>query len=247
MPQARRVFILGAGFSKSAGMPLATELLPLLAHKIDVQEMQNWLEDLSRRLDWLSGGGSGIASGQANIEQVFHNAYFDIEYFRLRQHLSPVRRQDGPGTPWSHAESIHSWLSFLEDALCDVILEEDSKADLSSIVRWAESIGENDSVLTFNYDTLVERALTSLGRSWNHGIGLNDVKGISVHKYHGSIDWIISHRSQSPTKLDLLYDKPNLNRSDGDTQNVEDDFRLWRCTSRSQLLKWISGRELQSV
>lgn len=31
MTDSTRVFILGAGFSKPAGMPLATEVLPMLA------------------------------------------------------------------------------------------------------------------------------------------------------------------------------------------------------------------------
>jgi len=37
------------------------------------------------------------------------------------------------------------------------------------INRWAESVDVHDSVLTFNYDTLVERALAGAGKTWNHG------------------------------------------------------------------------------
>ena len=102
MSQVKRVFILGAGFSKPAGMPLATELLDLILQKLQSEEMQpeemdQWLGGLRERLHWLSD--SGQQSRPLNIEEVFHYAHFDVEVFRLKQQLSPIGRYDGPGTP----------------------------------------------------------------------------------------------------------------------------------------------------
>jgi hypothetical protein len=247
MPQAKRVFILGAGFSKPAGMPLATELLPLLAEKLEHDEMQDWLDGLRDRLDWLSGSGQQTGSFTLNIEQVFHYAHFDIEAHRLRQHLAPVGRHDGPGTPWKASESITVWLSYLEDTLRDVILETENQADLAPITRWAKSVDAGDTVVTFNYDTLVERALLGVGKTWNHGTGREGDSGIAVCKLHGSIDWIVAHRRESFSKLDLLFDKTNANSSDQNTEHVEDDCRLWRCQGRDQLQRWLSDRDLQSI
>jgi hypothetical protein len=252
MTYAKRVFILGAGFSKPAGMPLATELLPLLCEKLqpdedEPDEMREWLDDLQQRLAWLSGSDQQTGSFTANIEQVFHYAHFDIEVYRLRQDLASVGRGDGPGTPWKRAESILAWLSYLERDLCDVILEKDAEADLEPITRWAKTLGAHDSVVTFNYDTLVERALTEVGKPWNHGMPKEPDGGIAVLKLHGSIDWIVAHRSDPLSKLDLLFDKENENRREHNTGHVEDDCRLWRCRMREQLQKWISGRALQGV
>jgi hypothetical protein len=67
-----------------------------------------------------------------------------------------------------------------------------------------------------------------------------------VFKLHGSIDWIVAHRSESFHDLDLLFDKKNANRSDGKTGHIEDDCRLWRCRAPEQLRKWIEGRALQA-
>lgn len=106
-------------------MPLATELLPLLSQRLEVAEMQEWLDGLRDRLAWLAGCDEKAGESSLNIEQVFHIAHFDIEAHRLRQHLAPVGRWDGPGTPWNAAESIVAWLSHLEDALRDVILQTD--------------------------------------------------------------------------------------------------------------------------
>ncbi len=50
MGDLKRVFILGAGFSNPAGMPLATELLPLLLDKLQLSERRKWVDDLCRRL-----------------------------------------------------------------------------------------------------------------------------------------------------------------------------------------------------
>jgi hypothetical protein len=102
MAHMKRAFILGAGFSKAAGMPLATDVLPLIAEKLQHEEMQEWLDSLRERLDWLSGDSQ--QPRRLNIEAVFHYAHFDVEVHRLKQHLAPVGRHDGPGTPWNDAE-----------------------------------------------------------------------------------------------------------------------------------------------
>ncbi len=247
MPQAKRVFILGAGFSKPAGMPVATELLPLLIQRLPHDEMREWLDSLRQRLDWLSEIDRSGDSFALNIEEVFHYAHFDIEVHRLTQQLSPAGQQDGPGTSWNMAESIEAWLPRLEDALRDVIIEEEGRADLTPISRWAKAIDTCDSVLKFNYDTLAERSLSGIGKAWNHGTGREGDDGIAVCKLHGSIDWIVAHRSESFSKLDLLFDKENANRRETNTGSVEDDCRLWRCQTVEQLQKWISGRNLQAI
>jgi len=247
MAHAKRVFILGAGFSVPAGMPLATELLPLLETKLQLDEMRQWLDGLGERLAWLSGINQQAGSFKLNIEQVFHYAHFDMEVHRLRQHLAPVGRQDGPETPWNYAESIRAWLSYLEEALHDVIFETEEQGNLMPITRWAETVKAADSVVTFNYDTLVERALTGCGKTWNHGTGREGDSGIAVFKLHGSIDWIVAHRSECFSKLDLVFDKENANRSEQNTGHIEDDCRLWRCWTRQQLQEWISGCDVQSI
>lgn len=239
-----RVFILGAGFSKAAGMPLATELLEPIARRLDLVEMEGWLKRLSERLAWLQGGDSG-SPFKLNIEQVFHFAHFDAETQRLLQHLEPVGRHDGPGTAWHQAHAIDAWLSYLERELCDVVVESQAVADTTSIDRWTNSIRDGDTILTFNYDTLVEQSFDKLEKKWNHGTSADGEPGSSVFKLHGSINWIVARREESFSKLDLIFDKRNENRGEDQTGFVEDDFRLWRCRESDQLGTWIQGRHLQ--
>ena len=61
---AKRVFILGAGFSKQAGMPLAIELTPLIINKFkedDLEEALSWFEWLKQRIEWLEAGGGALS------------------------------------------------------------------------------------------------------------------------------------------------------------------------------------------
>lgn len=206
-------------------MPLATDLVPLLVDELKLDDMRDWLEGMRGRLEWLQEPACGMSPRKLNIEEVFHHAYFDIEVHRLRQHLEPVGRHDGPGTAWNTGESISAWLSYLEETLRDVISASDDRADLETIVRWADGVNAEDLVVTFNYDTLVERALSAVGRDWNHGFSDQDV-GLPVYKVHGSIDWIVAHRCEQFSELDLLFDKDNANRSNHDTGHVEDDCCL---------------------
>lgn len=228
-------------------MPLATDLLPLLSEECDLEDMRAWLDGMQERLQWLAGGDPQPPDEfKLNIEEVFHLATFDIESFRLKQQLCPVGREDGPGTPWNYAEAISSWLHDLEETLRDVLVQQEKQADLTAIRRWAAAVTETDAVMTFNYDTLVERALAERDMAWHHGTD-REGEGIGVHKLHGSIDWIVAHRSEAFSKLDLLFAKENRNGSDTNSGHTEEDYRLWRCRTWGQLEKWIAGRDLQSV
>jgi len=118
---------------------------------------------------------------------------------------------------------------------------------LQPALRWAESIRSGDSIVSFNYDTIVERALTRLGKTWNHATSRESDSGVPVHKLHGSIDWISIDRLSSWSKLDLLFEKENVNRTEASTGNAEDDLRLWRCRSASQMRRGVRARDLQLV
>jgi len=250
MSHPKRVFILGAGFSKPAGMPLATELLPRILKSPDFvasdgtpTEMQDWLKHLSERLDWLNRNDRECDPFNLNIEKVFHYAPFDIEAQRLKHHLEPVGQYNGSETPRDTAELIEWWLRLLENALIDLIFERETQADLRPIMRWAERVNDGDSVLTFNYDTLVEQGLSGVGKAWNHWIGRNGDSGIPAFKLHGSIDWIVVDRDREFSNGDLLFDNQNLSRKG----HVEDDCRLWRYKEREELGDNLDNRDLQKI
>jgi len=253
----KRVFIFGAGFSKPAGLPLATELLPLLEERLDIPEARQWIQDFNETVAWLEGDNGKPSQFKLNIEQFFHLAHFAIESYRLGQHCELVGRFDGPDTPWNYAEGIEDWLHYLEEALWDELYEHQQSADLSPIVRWAECVHQSDCVITFNYDTLAETALEIVEKKWCHGFSKEKPsESAQVLKLHGSIDWIVADKGDELSKCDRLFEKQNLNRADKQATEVEEDheqtrdveeaYCLWRCRSREQL-SWIKDRDVQQV
>jgi hypothetical protein len=248
----RRVFILGAGFSKQGGMPLAAELTPLLLQKfkdIDDQEVLQWFDWLKERILWLEKKSSS-GETKINIEEVFDLAKFDVEAWRLEHHRCLVGRTAGQ-TPWQTAKHIDTWLGYMEEDLVDIIHEHQKKADITSIIKFAKCLGSNDVVLTFNYDTLLETALTQAGISWCHGFKNEQNTGVTICKMHGSIDWLIMGRNVSShfNSVDLLFRKDDQNRnntvSDKPASELEFDYELVRVKNDKFLEAFVSSRHLQ--
>jgi hypothetical protein len=158
-----RVFVLGAGFSKQARMPLATELTRLVLEELELkehEELQAWLAHFRERVALAEGEGSTPSGFALNIEQMLDFAEFDEELWRMKQQLAPVGRGDG-ATPWSKANAISTWLGYVQESLAHVIWDAQAKADTGPIERFSNHLAPDDTVVTFNYDTLLEGALST--------------------------------------------------------------------------------------
>lgn len=235
--ESKRVFILGAGFSKPAGMPLATELTQLVLDTPRLKglgEMQEWLSDFQNRLKAAEGAGVDFS---LNVEQLFDYAKYDEELWRMRQQLAPVGRHAGQ-TPWNLAHAVSCWLSYIGEELVHVIWRAQRGAKLESIQRLTDHLRETDTVVTFNYDTLVEMALSASGKAWNHGLNDASSGGTAVLKMHGSIDWLMLERrpENELEKFVKLFSKSDADVEDTDaTPPDEEEYRweLWRAKDSS--------------
>ncbi len=243
----KRIFILGAGFSKMAEMPLATDLTNHLGDKFradDLEDALEWLGYLQQRIEWLGGGKpKGI-----NIEEVFDLAQFDIELWKMRQQLCQLGRNCGD-TSWQNVEGIEAWLSYMEDDLLDVIWEEQKKARLDPIMRFSTHLNSDDVVLTFNYDTLLEQSLEQQNKKWYYGFEQEKGSGVKILKMHGSINWIMVRRDQKNNfDYPLLFKKTDLNVENHGTEAPdEDEYKLvlLRVPDKN-LASQIENRDLQS-
>jgi len=244
----KRVFILGAGFSKQAGMPLATELTGCLLKKSEEyndQEMLGWFDYFKQRISWIQS-----TTGEISVEQVFDLAKFDTELWKMKQHLCPVGRQYGD-TPWNASEGIEAWLDHMQDDLRDIIWGEQKKAqkNLELICRSSKHLNSDDAVLTFNYDTLLENSLSQQKKPWHYGFKREKGTGISIFKMHGSINWLVTQRGNSQNFQDtsLLFRKEDKNKQEGGEryeEEVEYDFELLRVPDE-RLGSFIENRDLQ--
>ncbi len=209
-PNRKRVFILGAGFSKPAGMPDACGLTDLLLNAKFIRDnegLQAWIASLRKRISALHAEPetSGVVS--VNVEQLFDYAAFDRELWLMRQHGCSTTF--GPATPLAHANTIGSWLYMMEYFLVGILIQAQEDANSSSLPTLADRLRNGDTVMTFNYDTLLECALAGCGRTWSHGFETEKSGDVTVLKLHGSIDWWLAPRERLSERTLILADIGN--------------------------------------
>jgi len=222
----KRVFIIGAGFSKHAGLPLATELTGLFTEKFkeyDQNDAIEWLQHLEDLLGGLKGKQRG--SYRVNYEELFDLAGIEMELWKMEQHRCPVGRMSGD-TPWDMADSIESWLKQMEDDLSEIIWTQQKVAkNLDYVSLFVKQLTPNDVVVTFNYDTLIENALNDISKKYQYGFTVENGEGIQILKMHGSINWATVLRDQAKNfNYTLLFKKKDENRRDDNMPSEEEEY-----------------------
>lgn len=198
------VLVLGAGASKSYGdsptgcrMPIATDFFPIF-NKLDISSHP-----------WVSVGAilnfAQVAYGMSYSD--FTKADFDIEEFHseAEARYETARRSGDEGLDLFLGFKTYTELVFL---FASVINEIQNGPPSRSHRQLARSLSPNDAVITFNWDSLMERALKiETGWSIDHGYafkpkcvfrdGWSEVEGVSaqqtsptVLKLHGSANWL---------------------------------------------------------
>ena len=121
--EVKRVFILGSGFSRAAGLPTSAGLTgELLNYAWDNQywvdpDAKDWAKSLLDRLRLLEKTES------VNFEQFFDYARFYEEAFRMRRQIQSFFEQMD-----DTAESIERWLFHLQEALVDLLWKKQGEA-----------------------------------------------------------------------------------------------------------------------
>jgi hypothetical protein len=183
----KRVFILGAGFSKHAGLPLAPQLTELLIER--AMPSHEWLPeffaDLRRDLAMLGGREPSAVS----FEELFDALGPSCTLLRLRAQACTADDTWSARLVDFAAYVEKNVVEWLHDDLYDVLWRMHPATTPPYITKFAEALTASDIVVTFNYDVLVERALTALDRPWNHGFVREGLNGVSILKLHSSLDW----------------------------------------------------------
>lgn len=217
-----RIFVLGAGFSRPAGLPLATELFTEVRRHIEnrhgrdtkfQRDVENYLR-YRKRCD-----GMELHETAIDLEELM--SYLDIEHFL------GLRGSD----TWSQ-EGNESQI-MIRKAIGEVIHGRTPPADRlpDAYYRFAERLTLHDTCITLNYDILLERALEHVGKPYRlfpdrfSSIGRysnttdSDIDEVIVLKLHGSVDWFddrqfleqrASLREQGfdDTRIHSVFDNP---------------------------------------
>lgn len=192
-----RVFVLGAGASRFAGYPLASELWPF------VRDNSGGHFAADRRRERIVKLIEGIAKGwviptefdRPNLEEIF--TYLDLTAFG--SDLIELAHGD-----WkTDREELRGMISDAFQAFqYDLETKLNSDCDIRRTLQaWAGQLQAGDVIVTFNWDLLHERALWD-AKKWHYadgyGFRCKDApagakSGIKILKVHGSVNWAQSN------------------------------------------------------
>lgn len=187
------VFILGAGFSKPAGLPLGSELFADIIKYAKIRGLyENILKaDIESFLQYSNAAnGVSISENQINLEEFI--SYLDIEHLLILQG-SDHYSDEGNRSQFAIRNLIALTLYFRQMAITD--------ESFALYERFVKLIEPGDWIFTFNYDTIIESALQKQNipyrlfqtryKDIHFGGGevAEETGEIVLLKMHGSIDW----------------------------------------------------------
>jgi hypothetical protein len=184
--KARRVFLLGAGASKSWGLPLTNELFPLALTGVKKPESRDLI-------------GKFIQYLYPHFRKRWKN-YPPFEEFLS---LVDVYLDFADVIKRGHSFSIEDVKRIRKEfllAISAVLHEARAGAAHSNVGKLPKCSGPEDAVITFNWDLLIEELVHDMGTNWEYGL---QERAISMLKPHGSLDW--HHRAGLSTKPELFF------------------------------------------
>lgn len=190
--QRYRIIILGAGFSKPAGLPMATELWQeILARSEFLWGRANkFNEDLDNYIAYRRDS-EGILLSRDSIDFEEFLGFLDIE------HYLGLRGSDTWSTDGNEGQVVVK--TMIGEILSQHMPSPDTIPEL--YLEFARRLQPHDYVFTFNYDVLLERALDAVGKPYRLfpdryrtiGKNINTIDSskeeVTILKLHGSIDW----------------------------------------------------------
>jgi valyl-tRNA synthetase len=187
------IYVLGAGFSCPAGLPLANELWSEVRRRAERMEGRA-AKDLDYYIAYRKTcDGVELTRDTVNFEEFL--GFLDVEF-----HLG-LRGSDTWSTDGNEAQVV------VKTLIGEILTERMPVKVPELYLQFAKKLQPNDLVLTFNYDVLLERALSQVGTPYRlfptryesvgpngGGVVDNSRKEVVIFKLHGSIDWFDRRR-----------------------------------------------------
>jgi hypothetical protein len=241
-----RIVVLGAGASKVYSSSKTDKRMPMARDFFETYESLPIASDPRVLVDKLLLFGKDYLN--LDYDEMF-SANLDIEELHTRIEEELLRLRTRAKEPEFGIEEID--LLFVSGAYDQLIflfasvINEIQNGPLSEWhVRLAESLSVDDRVLTFNWDTLMDRALSRSGKwSTDAGYGFTPKRILRGHwtvptpalspgplllKLHGSTNWLTSHTADMRDASRMQSAPPNTvhiyEQSDGPYDNYKGRF-----------------------
>jgi hypothetical protein len=202
--EINRIFILGAGFSYSAGLPLTNDLLQLIHRQASQMEYgdEPWGQ-AERLINELKYYYPNTEFSHQKIQNGEFNEQIDFEEF-----LSFTSADSSflyAGDKLTQHGSY--FISFCKKWLGEILVNKQIGL-LNRIPQFYVDFVRNlnnSMILTFNWDTVVETLFDSYNIPYRYQLNSRDYesrnKSIPLIKMHGSIDWISKPEIRKNKKL----------------------------------------------
>lgn len=176
--RSSRVFVLGAGFSAGAGVPLTADLLNDAMRIADV-EIPGIAKRIRRHIDTcfnLRGGEPDFRALSLSDICTF------LHYLELRERESSERF-----CALGSRENL-----VLRFCLAKAVAQKTPAGNLipDIYLRFARQLEPRDKVISFNWDCLLENALEAVGKRYAYHYSYDKIR---ILKMHGSVHWCIGH------------------------------------------------------
>ncbi len=184
----RTTLLLGAGASRgvsyadkrSIQSPLDSDFFELL-QKVEAKEKDE--AAVSELIQWILAADNPIWN---SMERTFYTLYLRA---RMQEVLFPAEPLEG---------SVERLLNCFTRAVDTLLRKAHGTQSCEHHVKLVERMKSSDTVVTFNYDLVVERTLKELPSmpsfgSWIYGFASkpdNAEKVPALYKLHGSVNWI---------------------------------------------------------
>ena len=209
-----RLFVLGAGFSAPAGLPLGNRLLERVR------------EDL-RGSHRGGGWGGPLEKDVREWSSLYPDAPIDLERVLAYGHRKHYLRLLGSDEYFAHGSRA---IVAARPAIQRILIQSTPTAVPGLYQDFAQRLCPDDVVLTFNYDTLLEQALDKIGKpysltpEWWLGTepGEWEPRFVDLLKLHGSIDWYDRYYLDTAMQwyAEQGHEVPNRNPIFGPTPSV---------------------------
>lgn len=192
VPRGFRIFIIGAGFSVPAGLPLASDLYRLVKESIEnaYGADTRFHQSLKEYIDYRKTCDN-IEFDENDIDLEQFMSFLDIEHF-LGLQGSDTLSEEGNGAQLLVKQHIGK-----------VIHQQTPRGDNlpQQYYDFVNGLTVNDIIISLNYDLILERALDHIGLPYRlfpyrySSIGStantvdDSIDELVILKLHGSLDW----------------------------------------------------------
>ena len=171
-------FVLGAGFSVDAGLPLMRDLRGRVLRFIEFDRHSSYATHLRPIYEYPQG------QFYAGLDELDPSRELHFEEL-----FSQLRRINGDPNYVGPAY-VTEWVLRVGCARmfwCLHRLNPFPESDYRNFASWLGHAGGRTTIVSFNWDVVIETALTEAGISWSYSLSRPAV--IPVLKPHGSINW----------------------------------------------------------